>query len=153
MKAVLQHIDECTDKYGTSTRMKGMLTVAFEVGVARTSSSLVNLLISRNWMRRSISHRQKLPASSIVDARLWTKWRKCVFNSVYHFLNDSNSSALLNGGYKVSRSHAFAGSLKTNAPRSFIHEVMRAWVKKHPVKMQNIKEGQVAQRLLAKELR
>lgn len=69
------------------------------------------------------------------------------------FPNDAYSSALLNGGYKISRSHAFAGSLKTNAPRSFIHEVMRAWVKMHPVKMQNIKEGQVAHRLLAKELR
>lgn len=104
-------------------------------------------------MYRSISHRQKLPASSIVNARRWTRWRKCVFNFVYHFPNDSYSSALLNGGYKVSRSHAFAGSLKTNAPRSFIHEVMRGWVKVHPVKMQNIKEGQVAHRLLGKESR
>ena len=69
------------------------------------------------------------------------------------FSNDPYSSALLNGGYKISRSHAFPGSLKTNAPRSYIHEVMRAWVKKHPVKMQNVKEGQVAHRLLAKELR
>ena len=69
------------------------------------------------------------------------------------FVNAPYSSAILNGGYMISRSHASAGSLKTNAPRSFIHEVMRAWVKKHPVKMQNVKEGQVASRLLAKELK
>ena len=48
VKAVLQHTDECADKYGTSTRMKGMLTVAYEVGVVRQSSSLVNLYTSRN---------------------------------------------------------------------------------------------------------
>jgi len=153
VKAVLQHIDECADKYGTSTRMKGMLTVACEVGVEPKSSSLVNLFTSRNWMCRSTSHRRKLPACSIVSARLWTRWRKCVLDSVCHFSNNPCSSALLNGGYKISRSHASPGSLKTDAPRSFIHDVMRGWVKKHPVKMQNIKEGQVAHRLLAKELR
>ena len=48
VKAVLQHIDECADKYGTSTRMKGMLTVAYEVGVVRKSNSLINHLIARN---------------------------------------------------------------------------------------------------------
>jgi len=48
VKTVLQHIDECADKYGTSTRMKGMLTVAYEVGVTRKPTSLFNHLISRN---------------------------------------------------------------------------------------------------------
>ena len=50
LKAVLQHIDECADKYGTSIRMKGMLTVAREVGVivVRKSDTLVNHLASRN---------------------------------------------------------------------------------------------------------
>lgn len=38
------------------------------------------------------------------------------------------SSALLNAGYKVSGSHACAGSIKTNAPNSFIWDMMRAWV-------------------------
>lgn len=48
VKAVLQHIDECADKYGTSTRMKGMLTVACEVGIERKSNTLVNHLAFRN---------------------------------------------------------------------------------------------------------
>jgi tRNA (guanine26-N2/guanine27-N2)-dimethyltransferase len=30
---VLEHLESNQDKYGTSTRMKGMLTVAKEVGV------------------------------------------------------------------------------------------------------------------------
>jgi tRNA (guanine26-N2/guanine27-N2)-dimethyltransferase len=152
VKAVLQHADEYVDKYGTSTRMKGMLSVVCEVGVARKSSNLLTfpslgirctilLHTGKNcWplpLRMPAFRRHGVSACSI----------SCTSSDC------PCSSALLNSGYKISRSHAFPGSLKTNAPRSFIHEVMRAWVKRHPVKMQNIKEGQVAHRLLAKELK
>jgi tRNA (guanine26-N2/guanine27-N2)-dimethyltransferase len=37
-------------------------------------------------------------------------------------------SALLNKGYKVSASHAMAGSVKTDAPMDVIWDVMRSWV-------------------------
>jgi len=60
------------------------------------------------------------------------------------------SSALLNAGYAVSRSHALGGSLKTDAPRSFIFDMMREWIKMHPVKMENITAGQIARTLLEK---
>lgn len=63
------------------------------------------------------------------------------------------SSALLNAGYTVSRSHAMAGSIKTNAPRSFVHDVVREWIKEHPVAMKNVKDGSPAKVLLAKEQR
>ncbi|KAJ8291482.1 tRNA (guanine(26)-N(2))-dimethyltransferase [Rhodotorula toruloides] len=63
------------------------------------------------------------------------------------------ASALLNAGYTVSRSHAMAGSIKTNAPRSFVHDVVREWIKEHPVAMKNVKEGSPAKVLLAKEQR
>ncbi|KPV73149.1 uncharacterized protein RHOBADRAFT_38776 [Rhodotorula graminis WP1] len=62
-------------------------------------------------------------------------------------------SALLNAGYTASRSHAVAGSIKTNAPRSFVHDVIREWIKEHPVKMSNVKDGSPAKVLLAKEMR
>ena len=65
----------------------------------------------------------------------------------------ARSSALLNGGYTASRSHAVAGSIKTDAPRSFVHDVIREWIKEHPVKMANVKDGSPAKVLLAKEMR
>lgn len=65
----------------------------------------------------------------------------------------ARSSALLNGGYTASRSHAVAGSIKTDAPRSFVHDVIREWIKEHPVKMANVKDGSPAKMLLAKEMR
>lgn len=60
-------------------------------------------------------------------------------------------SALLNAGYEISRSHAVAGSIKTNAPRTFVHDVIREWIKSNPVMMKNVKEGSPAKSLLAKE--
>ncbi|GAA6003324.1 tRNA (guanine26-N2)-dimethyltransferase [Rhodotorula paludigena] len=63
------------------------------------------------------------------------------------------ASALLNAGYTASRSHAVAGSIKTNAPRTFVHDVVREWIKTNPVKMSNVKEGSPAKMLLAQEQR
>ncbi|BGP43727.1 RNA methyltransferase tRNA(m5U54)methyltransferase [Rhodotorula kratochvilovae] len=62
-------------------------------------------------------------------------------------------SALLNGGYEVSRSHAVPGSIKTNAPRTFVHDVIREWIKVNPVKMSNVKDGSPAKTLLARPMR
>lgn len=61
------------------------------------------------------------------------------------------ASALLNAGYKVSRSHCVAGSLKTDAPREVVHDVFRKWIESNPVKLDNIKEGNPARVALAKE--
>jgi len=64
---------------------------------------------------------------------------------------DDVGSALLNAGHKISRSHACPGSLKTTASREVVHDVFRSWIKKHPVKMENISDTSPAKSLLAKE--
>lgn len=61
-------------------------------------------------------------------------------------------SALLNASYLVSRSHATAGSIKTNAPPEFIHDIMRKWVETHPVKIENVAKGSPAIKLLEKKM-
>lgn len=61
-------------------------------------------------------------------------------------------SALLNASYLVSRSHASAGSIKTNAPPEFIHDIMRKWVETHPVKIENVAKGSPAIKLLEKKM-
>lgn len=60
-------------------------------------------------------------------------------------------NALVNAGYQVSRSHASAGSLKTDAPYSFIFDILREWIKTNPVKMENVKDGSPTKRLLSRE--
>ncbi|XP_021739408.1 probable tRNA (guanine(26)-N(2))-dimethyltransferase 1 isoform X1 [Chenopodium quinoa] len=45
-------------------------------------------------------------------------------------------SAVLNAGYRISGTHASPLGLKTDAPMSVIWDIMRCWVKNHPVKPQ-----------------
>jgi tRNA (guanine26-N2/guanine27-N2)-dimethyltransferase len=44
-------------------------------------------------------------------------------------------SALLNAGYRVSFSHANKGSLKTDAPTTFVWDMFRKWVEAHPINL------------------
>lgn len=62
-----------------------------------------------------------------------------------------HSNALLHLGYDVSRSHAAAGSLKTNASRAVVHDILRVWIEQHPVRMDKIDERSPARKLLAHE--
>ncbi|KAI5442719.1 probable tRNA (guanine(26)-N(2))-dimethyltransferase 1 [Lathyrus oleraceus] len=45
-------------------------------------------------------------------------------------------SAVINAGYRISRSHVCAIGLKSDAPMDVIWDIMRCWVKNHPVKGQ-----------------
>lgn len=47
-------------------------------------------------------------------------------------------SAILNAGYNVSYTHTNKTSIKTNAPTSFLWDVMRAWEAEHPVKRERL---------------
>ncbi|KAK4685606.1 tRNA (guanine26-N2/guanine27-N2)-dimethyltransferase, partial [Tremellales sp. Uapishka_1] len=61
-------------------------------------------------------------------------------------------SALLNAGYKVSRSHAIPGSIKTDAPRSFIYDIVRETIKTSPVRMDKIAQGSPCRNLISKKM-
>mmetsp|Transcript_22938 Transcript_22938/g.63658 ORF Transcript_22938/g.63658 Transcript_22938/m.63658 type:complete len:234 (-) Transcript_22938:478-1179(-) len=58
-------------------------------------------------------------------------------------------SALVNAGYRVSSSHANPLGIKTDAPMSVIWDIMRCWIRDHPIKPHP--EDSYAGRLLAKE--
>ena len=60
-------------------------------------------------------------------------------------------SVLLNEGYRVSLSHACRNSLKTDAPMKVIWDILRSWVKKHPVKDSRFHDGMPLQVILSKE--
>ncbi|KAH9901013.1 N2,N2-dimethylguanosine tRNA methyltransferase [Cubamyces lactineus] len=118
VSSVLNHVEANEDKYGTSARMKGMLTVAKEE----------------------------------LDTPFYFTPSKIAshFHSVCPSL-DETASALLHAGHKVSRSHACAGSLKTSATYTDIHDIFRSWVKKHPVRMDKVAENSPTRQLLSKE--
>ncbi len=43
-------------------------------------------------------------------------------------------SALVNAGFRVSSTHANALGIKTDAPMSVIWDIMRCWIRDHPIK-------------------
>ncbi|KAK6154981.1 hypothetical protein DH2020_009229 [Rehmannia glutinosa] len=69
---------------------------------------------------------------------------KCTSPSVVIF-----RSAVINAGYRISGSHVNPLGLKTDAPMHVIWDIMRCWVKNHPVKAQP--PDQAGSVILAKE--
>ncbi|CCG80706.1 N2,N2-dimethylguanosine tRNA methyltransferase [Taphrina deformans PYCC 5710] len=63
---------------------------------------------------------------------------------------DKILSAILNAGYEVSGSHTTPRSIKTNAPKSFMWDIMRAWIKLNPIKEDSIKPGSPGAAILAR---
>ncbi|XP_061209789.1 tRNA (guanine(26)-N(2))-dimethyltransferase isoform X2 [Neopsephotus bourkii] len=61
------------------------------------------------------------------------------------------SSALLHAGYRVSLSHACRTAVKTNAPPAVLWDILRCWVRLHPVKRERLTDTSPAARILAVE--
>ncbi|KAI5728708.1 hypothetical protein M8J77_019958 [Diaphorina citri] len=59
-------------------------------------------------------------------------------------------SALLNANYKVSLSHCSKNSFKTNAPMSVVWDILRCWIKLHPIAEKRLEDTTV-RNLLQKE--
>uniref|UniRef100_A0A1B0FAT7 tRNA (guanine(26)-N(2))-dimethyltransferase n=1 Tax=Glossina morsitans morsitans TaxID=37546 RepID=A0A1B0FAT7_GLOMM len=59
-------------------------------------------------------------------------------------------TALLYAGYRVSFSHAYKNSIKTDAPASVIWDILRCWNKRHPVKEERMINGTPLKEILSK---
>lgn len=62
------------------------------------------------------------------------------------------SSAFLNAGYRLSQSHVKPSCFKTDAPQSFVWDILRAWGKDKPVTEKQLKEGSISSKLLSKPI-
>jgi len=64
--------------------------------------------------------------------------------------NDIVMSAIMNAGFQVSRTHLNATELKTNAPCSFVWDILKEWVKKQPVSKKHLEDPEsVTAKILA----
>lgn len=59
--------------------------------------------------------------------------------------------ALRHAGYEASQFHKVPEAVKTNAPNDVVWDIMRCWVKKHPVTKKREGENSAGQRILTKE--
>ncbi|XP_065648108.1 tRNA (guanine(26)-N(2))-dimethyltransferase isoform X2 [Hydra vulgaris] len=60
-------------------------------------------------------------------------------------------SAVIHAGYEISSTHANQAGLKTSAPVSVIWDILRSWVKLHPVNQKKISSNSPASVILSKE--
>ncbi|OQS05091.1 N(2),N(2)-dimethylguanosine tRNA methyltransferase [Thraustotheca clavata] len=64
---------------------------------------------------------------------------------------DQFQTAILNAGYKVSQSHKVPEAVKTDAPNDIIFDIMRCWVKKHPISKKHESDTDSGTIILRKE--
>jgi len=60
-------------------------------------------------------------------------------------------AALINAGYRASHFHKDASAVKTDAPPQMIWDILRCWIKKHPINKKRLKPDSFAQIILSKE--
>lgn len=132
---LLPTLDEKT--YATIPRIEGMLSTALEEDISTPSP---NDTVTEG--PSSLSFERTNPVSIdhhpffIIPSTL-SKVIHCQTPS-----EDAMRGALRHLGYKVTRSHAKPGSIRTNAPWTVLWEVMREWMRqKSPVKEGASKKG------------
>ncbi|KAK4157326.1 S-adenosyl-L-methionine-dependent methyltransferase [Chaetomidium leptoderma] len=151
IKSVIAEADEASSEiYGTKERVRGMLQTALEEFLPspeeREAESNENGDGTKR-LKRSLTEAQV----AAVDPYPFF-FHPAQVSGVLHCASPPEHAlrgALLGLGYRVTRSHCKAGSMKTDAPWSAIWHVFREWIRqKAPITEQNIKPGSVAYRLL-----
>ncbi|KAL9135807.1 MAG: hypothetical protein Q9175_002983 [Cornicularia normoerica] len=122
--------------YGTIPRIQGMLSVALnETLDDPLSSSSAEPSTSSEASTRPIP-----PTNAATRANHPFFFLPSALSRILHCVSPSDAAirgALIDLGYRTTRSHTKAGSICTDAPWSVIWEVMREWVRQ----MSPIKEG------------
>lgn len=138
VKRILDKLPEASNEtYGTTERVKGMLTTALEEHLddAETEGK----------------PRSKEDALAEIEPYPFF-FSPTGLARIMHSATppeDALRGALRGLGYRVTRSHCKPGSIKTDAPWGVLWDVMREWIRqKAPVKEANIKPGSAGYRLL-----
>ncbi|AEO60641.1 hypothetical protein MYCTH_2310074 [Thermothelomyces thermophilus ATCC 42464] len=155
IKTVIAEAEEAPPEiYGTKERIRGVLQTALE-----------EFLPSPEEMEAEADEggdgTQNKPKKNLAEAKAAAidpypfYFHPAHVSGILHCSSPSEPAlrgALIRLGYRVTRSHCKAGSMKTDAPWSVIWHVFREWIRqKAPVKEENIKPGSVAYRLLRLE--
>lgn len=126
-----------SDTYGTIPRIEGMLSVAYQESRFATQSE--------NPSEPDEITRPVPPIDPTLRDHHPFFFNLSFLAGVLHCIGPSDAvfcSALKRLGYRTSRSHTKAGSIRTDAPWSVVWEVMREWIRqKAPVKADAIKRG------------
>lgn len=145
IRRILDSLPEASkETYGTTERIKGMLTTALEEHLEEPEPEA-------EAEGESAAPKSKDDALAEVEPYPFF-FLPSALARVIHCATppeDAIRGALRGLGYRVTRSHCKPGSMKTDAPWSVVWDVMREWVRqKAPVKEANVKPGSPGYRLL-----
>ena len=141
IQSMLDNLENLSnDTYGTKARMKGMLITARDEILLPTP------------IPTEPSTSERIPPH-IIDKHPFF-FLPSMTSSILHCSAPSSAQfrgALLHLGYRVTRSHCKAGSIKTDAPWEVIWEIMREWIRQErPIKEDSIKPASPACLILDK---
>ncbi|ROW02197.1 hypothetical protein VSDG_02522 [Cytospora chrysosperma] len=138
VKRILDKLPEADKEvYGTTERIKGMLTTALEEHLEEAGTE--GRLKSKDDVLAEIE-----PYPFFFLPTQLARTVHCATPG-----EDALRGAIRGLGYRVTRSHCRPGSIKTDAPWSVLWEIMREWTKqKAPIKEDNIKPGTPGFRIL-----
>lgn len=129
--------------YETKPRLEGMLTTALDELSVNADAMDYRARFSENESGKSLDLVPQVPPEALdhhpfffIPSALCKVLKATAPPEVLV------KGALRHAGYRVTRSHCKPGSLKTDAPWSFVWEVMREWVRQRsPIKEGSLKEG------------
>lgn len=129
--------------YGTVPRIEGMLSIAMQESLEDPDAS------------RSTSDRPIPPTNPVTRSHHPFFFTPSTLSRVIHCVSPSDAAvrgALMNLGYRTTRSHTKAGSICTDAPWSVVWEVMREWVRQNsPVKAKLYKKNTAGRGIMQKD--
>lgn len=139
IKRILDKLpDADTTVYGTTSRIKGMLTTALEEHLEEPEAG------DPKPKSPDDQYAEIEPYPFFVMTTQLAKTVHCATPS-----EDAIRGALRGLGYRVTRSHCKPGSIKTDAPWGVLWHVIREWIRqKAPIKEANVKPGSAGYRIL-----
>lgn len=141
IRRILDKLPEASkDTYGTTERVRGMLTTALEEHLDDAAAGA-----------EGAPPRSKDDALAEIEPYPFFFLPTGLARTIHCATppEDAIRGALRGLGYRVTRSHCKPGSIKTDAPWGVLWDVMREWVRqKAPVKEANIKPGSPGYRIL-----
>ncbi|GAB1316638.1 RNA methyltransferase tRNA(m5U54)methyltransferase [Madurella fahalii] len=151
IKSVIAEAEEASpDVYGTRERIRGVLQTALEEFLASPEETQAEASENGDGTKRIKKSKTEAELAAIDPYPFY--FHPAQVSGLLHCSSPAEAplkGALIGLGYRVTRSHCKAGSMKTDAPWPVIWHVFREWIRqKAPVKEENIKAGSIAYRLL-----
>lgn len=151
IKNVIAEADEASPEiYGTRERVRGMLQTALEEFLPSPKEVQAESSETGDGTKKLKKSLTEAQVAAIDPYPFF--FHPSTVSGIIHCASPPEPAlrgALLGLGYRVTRSHCKAGSMKTDAPWSAIWHVFREWVRqKAPITEANIKPGTPAYRIL-----